>query len=239
MTGAELAPLPEPVRKLPEPRALAALLRERLESEIVRVRDERGDVHAPEDTHQLVRALQGFREAAADYSRAFSTVAGIAAQEIEQELLSAVGEQDGIPNGPMTVTDRDGTQIKLSVDNSNSYEIDKDSVYPTLAELLMATHPTLTDDILNAALTYALEVDDRPAMGAEFNGTVNRALVAAMQELETIGTVTLQVTKVKALAGSLGRLGADSLAAVATGAIRKTTKYSGVGIKRDQPKGKK
>lgn len=236
MSGAELEPLPEPVRKLPAPRELAAMLREVLESEIVRVRQERGDVHAPEDTHALIRSLQAFREAAGDYGRAFSTVAGVAGQEIEQELLSAVGEQDGVPNSGMGVPDADGTTIKVSIDSSNSYDIDADSVYPTLAELLVATHPSLVDDILNAAVSVALDIDDRPRLMAEFSGAINQALVLAMNELSTIGTVTLQVTKVKALAASLGRLGADKLASVATGAIRKTTSHKGVSIKREQPK---
>lgn len=71
MPGKELAPLPDVMHQLPAPADFGKLLRERLEGEIVRVRQERGDVTAPADVNQLVRGLQGAREVFGDYMRAF------------------------------------------------------------------------------------------------------------------------------------------------------------------------
>lgn len=233
--GTELVPLPDEVR-LPSPRDFSRMLREGLEAEILRVRTERGPVTAPEDTHALVRSLQGVRETFGEYARGLTGAAKIAAQEIEEELLAAVGEQDGVPNGAMNVTDHDGTVIRVAPDTRNDYEIDENALYPALAEVIMMT-TEIAVDLENACLDAALaDADDRPAAAAERNAVIARALILAMTELPRVGTFTPQVTKVRALAGELGRLGDDSLAATVTGAIRKRTVPNGVKIERKEPK---
>lgn len=233
--GSELVPLPDEVR-LPSPRDFSRLLRERLEAEILRVRTERGPVSTPEDTHALVRSLQAARETFSDYARGLTGAAKIAEQEIEEELLAAVGDQDGVPNGAMSVTDHDGTTIRLSPKTSNEYDIDQNALFAALAEVIMMTTEIATD-LENACLDAALaDAEDRPQATAERNAVIARALILAMTELPSVGTFTPQVTKTKALAAELGRLGDDQLAATVTQAIRKTTRTEGVKIERKVPK---
>jgi hypothetical protein len=233
--GTELVVLPDEVR-LPSPRDFSRMLREHLEAEIVRVRAERGEVTAPEDTHALVRSLQGFAEVAGDYARGWTAGAKIATQEIGEELLLGVGDQDGIANGPMTVTDHDGTAIRVTPKTHNEYDIDVNALYPALAEVIMATTELVTD-IENACLSAVLaEPEDRPLATAERNAVIARALIVAMTELPRVGTFTPQVTKTKALAAELGRLGDDRLASTVTGAIRKTVVSDGVKVERKEPK---
>jgi hypothetical protein len=233
--GSELVPFPEQVR-LPLPRDFGRLLREHLEAEIVRVRAERGEVGAPEDTHALIRSLQGFTELAQDYARGWSGAGKIAQQEIEEELLAGVGDQEGVPNGAMNVTDHDGTTIRVAPKTSNDYDIDVDALYPALAEVIMAT-TEIGVDLENACLDAVLALpEDRPAATAARNAVIARALILAMTELPRVGTFTPQVTKTRALAAQLGQLGDDRLASTVTGAIRKTVTYDGVKIERKEPK---
>lgn len=235
----ELEPMPEAARALPSPREFGAQLRTWLDDQIVRVRTLRGETSAPEDTHALVRSLRGFEETAGEYARAWSGAAKVAKQEIENELIEAVGEQDGVPQSGMAVPDHDGTSIRISLDTANSYDIDENALYPALAEVVLMTTDVLTD-IENACLDAALaEPEDRPRATAERNAVVARALIVAMTELPRVGTFTAQVTKVRALAAELGRLGDDALASTVTGAIRKTTTYRGVKTTREQPKEEK
>lgn len=233
--GTELVPFPAEVR-LPSAREFSRMLREHLEAEIVRVRAERGEVEAPEDTHALIRSLQGFDELAAEYARGWTGAGKIARQEIAEELLTGVGEQDGIANGPMTVTDHDGTAIRVAQQTANEYDIDVNALYPALAEVIMMTTDIATD-LENACLDAALaEPGDRPLATAERNAVIARALIVAMTELPRVGTFTPQVTKAKALAAELGRLGDDKLASTVTQAIRKRTVPKGVKIERKEPK---
>lgn len=236
MAGAELAPLPPAVQTLPSPRELAAVLRERLEAEIVRVRAERGDVHTPEDTHALIRALRGFQEMTEEYGRAFANVAKVAVQEIEEELKDAVTEAaPGIPLSGMNVPDTDGTLIKLALDNANSYEIDPSAVYVGLSELIL--HGTsLSMDVLNAAVACALGAGESEKLAAEFNASLAEALMYAMEQVGTVATVSLQVSKVRQLARLLGAAGRDQSASVVTSGIRKKATYKGVKITRAESK---
>jgi hypothetical protein len=233
--GAELVPFPAEVR-LPSAREFSRMLREHLEAEIVRVRAERGEVGAPEDTHALIRSLQGFDELASEYARGWTGAGKIARQEIAEELLTGVGEQDGIANGPMNVTDHDGTTIRVAQQTANEYDIDVNALMPALAEVIMATTDIATD-LESACLSAVLADDeDRPLACAERNAVIARALILAMTELPRVGTFTPQVTKAKALAAELGRLGDDKLASTVTQAIRKRVVPKGVKIERKEPK---
>lgn len=233
--GTELAVLPDEVR-LPSPRDFARLLREHLDAEILRVRTERGEVTAPEDTHALVRSLQGFSEVAHEYARGWTGAAKIATQELEEELLAGVGEQDGIANGSMSVPDHDGTTIRVTQKTANDYDIDENALFPALAEVIMMT-TEIAVDLENACLAAALAApEDRPLATAERNAVIARALILAMTELPRVGTFTPQVTKTRALAAELGRLGDDKLASTVTQAIRKTVVPKGVKAERKEPK---
>lgn len=232
MTGKELEPLPPVVANLPSPREFAKILRERLEGEVLRVRQERGEVHAPEDTHALLRSLQGFREVAGEYARAWTGVAKVAGQEAEEELKSAVGEQEDVPNSGMDVPDTDGTTIKVTLDTVNDYTID-----PEALRFAVAGWVTADADLMNRVREAAME-------DAMFNERENleNVLAAAVLEglhvMERAGLFTPQVSKVRALAKEIGGKGLDHLASVLTGAIHKKTVYKGVKLARQQPKEK-
>jgi hypothetical protein len=234
MTGAELERLPE-VRNLPEPSRFAKILREWLDAEILAAREERGEVARPEDTHALVRSLQGVVETFGEYGRAFTTAARVAQQVLEEELGTAVGEEKGVPRQGMTVPDLDGTMIKMALDNSNSYTIDLDVVRPALAELILAT-TEITTDLENAALDAVLAApEDRAAATGALHALLARILVYAMTEQDRLGRLSVGVTAVRKLAKDLGALGDDKLAGAVTGAIAKKTEYRGVKVTREQP----
>jgi hypothetical protein len=233
MTGKELEPLPPEVANLPSPRDFAELLRERLESEIIRVREERGPVAAPEDTHALVRSLLKFSEVVDEYARGLSTVGKEARQEIENELADGVGEQSpGVPTQGMDVPDLDGTMIKISLVNANDYTIDVPSLRGAIAAFL-----STKSDMVHALREAVLE-------DAMFSETSNLAdalmplLVETMQTLEEAGNYTPQVSKVRALAKRIGGQGLDTIASVVSGSILKKTTYKGVKVAREQPKEK-
>lgn len=235
MSGAELERLPE-VKNLPAPAEFARILREWLDAEILAARELRGTVDRPEDTHALVRSLQGVVETFGEYSRAFGTAAGVAKQVLAEELGTAVGEQNGIPNQGMTVPDLDGTMIKMALDTVNSHAIDLDVIRPALAELILAT-TEITEDLQAAALDAALAMpDDRPAATGALHALLARVLVYAMTEHDRFGKPSVGVTAVRKLAKDLGALGDDKLAGAVTGAIRKTTDAKGVKVTREQPK---
>ena len=237
MAGTELVLLPA-VENLPAPSEFARMLRDWLDAEILAVREQRGDVERPEDTHQLVRSLQGVVEIFGEYGRAFFTAAGVARQVLEEELATAVGEQVGAPGKPtqgMTVPDLDGTMIKMVLDHANSYTIDLDTVRAALAELILATTDIATD-LQDAALDAALAApEDRAAATGALHVLVARILVHAMTAHDRFGKPSVGVTAVRKLAKDLGALGDDKLAGAVTGAIRKTTDYRGVKITREQP----
>lgn len=233
MTGAELEPLPA-VKNLPAPSEFARILREWLDGEILAAREARGNVERPEDTHALVRALQGTRELFGEYGRAFTTASGVVSQVLAEELGTAVGEQNGIPNQGMTVPDLDGTLIKMALDTANSYIIDLDVVRAALAELILATSE-ITDDLQAAALDAALAApEDRAEATGALHVLVSRILVHAMTEHDRFGKPSVGVTAVRKLAKDLGALGDDKLAGAVSGAIRKTTDTRGVKVTREQ-----
>jgi len=234
MAGGELILLPA-VENLPAPPEFARMLREWLDAEILAAREERGEVARPEDTHALVRSLQGVAETFGEYGRAFTTAAGVARQVLEEELGTAVGEDKGVPRQGMAVPDLDGTMIKMALDNSNSYTIDLDVVRPALAELILATSE-ITDDLQAAALDAALAApDDRAAATGALHVLVARILVHAMTEQDRLGRLSVGVTAVRKLAKDLGALGDDKLAGAVSGAISKKTEYRGVKVTREQP----
>ena len=233
MAGSELVPLAA-IKNLPTPADFAKILRDWLDQEIDRVRKERGEVTAAEDTFAMVRALQRTREAFADYSRAFASVGNVAAQEIENELLDAVGEQEGIPLSSLNVPDTDGTVIKLSRNMPNSHSIDVDPLYSALAMRMLHT-TDIQQDALEAA-TAMLLTEDQATATANLNEVLVRMLGLAMLELTKLGNFSAQVSKVRALSKELAVLGMDDLAAVVSKSVRTTKEYKGVSISREQPK---
>jgi hypothetical protein len=211
------------------------MLKAWLESEIQRVREERGPVAAPEDTFALVRSLQSFWEVMAEYSRVISGVVKVAKQEQEEELKTAVGDQDGVPNGSLTVPDTDGTAIKLTLSAPNVHTIDVEPLRAALAWEILAT-TDVTEQVMETAMAAVMELDDRAKALEDLESTMMRAITLALARQEELGKFEPQVSKVRALAKTLASAGFDNVAATVTRSITTKKDYKGITPSRETPK---
>lgn len=204
---------------MPTPRSVVAVLRANLHNLVIDAQNARGDVHAPEDTYDLIRSLMLVREGAADYEHAFTTIRREVDGFIQDDLELAMGEQDGVPNGGMKVPDVDGTDIAITVDKQNNYDID------------------------TTALVGALTFEALAQAGAEFGDKdlpqdyVAWLLGVALERLTGLGQFRPQVTKVRAYADDLARIeGGPGIAAAVRQSVSKTVRFRGIKVERKQPK---
>lgn len=188
-----------PGLNFPSPHRLRVSVEQELLRLVSEARTERGEVQLPEETYALVRSLVASGELFQDYVNAFKKAASTVNQELETELVEAMGEQDGQPNGGMTVPDERG-DIRLALDTANVYDIDVEALRSAICLVVQELH------------------DDSGAEAADL----------AISMLLTMGSFTPQVSKVKAFAADVSRKGEDWLAATITSAIRKRTQYRGV-----------
>lgn len=195
----EVTPAVLPGLNIPSPHRLRVTIEEELSRLIREARAERGEVQLPEETYPLVRALVASHELLSDYASAFKKAASTAQQEVESELLDAVGEQEGQPVSGMTVPDARG-DIRVSLDTANEYDIDMDALRNVVCLVVGELHG---------------------------NGGAESADLA-LSMLLSMGSFTPQVSKVRAFAQDTSRKGEDGLAATITSAIRKVTRYKGV-----------
>jgi hypothetical protein len=221
LTGRELEPAFR-TERMPAPHDLVGILRERLDSLVLQLRAERGEVHAPEDVFVPIRRLGALAEGLGDYGRAFTKVAVEVRGHIEDELIEAVGERDGIPMSGLLVPDEDGTDLKIELDSRNEYNIDTETVKSAVTALVLASNP--------AAIRLRQASDDVTALAAEL-------LADAMTTLIACGQFKPQVTKVRALATEIARTD-PKVASTITDMLRgaKSTEFKGVRVKREQPK---
>jgi hypothetical protein len=204
---------------MPAPRTVVSVLRENLHQLVTDARATRGEVHAPEDTYALVRSLMAVREGAADYEFAFSTIRKEVDGFIQDDLELAVGEQDGVPNSGMKVPDVDGTDIAVGLDTRNEYGFD---VHALTAAV---TFHTLT--------TFGGVFVD----GVTGEDVVAELLMAALNQVVSLGRFQPQVTKVRAFADDVARMPeGDAIAATVRGAVSKTTQFRGIKVERKQGK---
>lgn len=207
--------VPATVRGLHQPEELTRLLRLRVQEAWHAMQEARGEVTRPEDTFDMQRRLTGTVELFKGYARAFSEATKTVGQLQEEELVTAVGEQDGLPIQALIIPDPDG-DITVRPAFDTGYEIDLDQVLAILVGEYGAQLPELPDDAANA---------------------VTSILAQALETLLTLGKFELQVSKVKAYAATLARGGSDIASSVVTSAIRKTPpKYKGVTVTRKEPK---
>lgn len=199
---------------LPHPQDLRRNLMRQVRAEYERAVAEQGEVHVPEDTFPVQRALAIAREAFEGYARAFADAGKLVAEMQLEQLCEAMGEQDGIPNGGLTIPDREG-DVRLGISTQTARDFDMGQIHAALA----ARVPRL------AELAGTLD-PERPA--------VEIAALVAMDLLQQVGKFEPQVTKVKAFAADLARSGDDDLAAVLRGAVRESSKFKGVTFERKQ-----
>lgn len=215
---------PASTQNLPSPAELRRLITANLEAGYQHLRAAQGEVHTPEDTFRLQRALAATRERFQDWAAAFRDGAKRVAQMQEEQLIEAVGERvsvasqvgidgepehrpTGVPNQGLTVPDPAG-DFRLSVDFSTARDFDLDQI------IAVVVNDTLED------WTYGREPD--PA------GRVEQAIRTLLE----LGKFEPQVTKVSAYAKQVARRGDDSLASVVSGAVTSRKVYQGVSVKR-------
>jgi hypothetical protein len=204
--------VPALVDGLHQPTELKRLLKERVQQAYMELSRLRGPVHVPEDTWDMLRRIGGAHDLFKGYQAAFAEAVKLLKQLMEEELVDAVGEQDGIPNQGMTVPDSEG-DIRLSRDEPRVYEIDLDQL---LAVLVGQIDGTLAGDI----------------WPPELLGDVVRQAVGT---LLSWGKFEPQVSKVKSYAATLARNGDDQASSIVTGAISEKNPYKGVKFERAKP----
>jgi hypothetical protein len=222
---------------LPAPSSIRAQLRRQLNEAVAVERARRGEVRLPEDVWPMFRALARVTETCGEYARAFQAAATEANAVAEEDLIEAVGEQDGTPNQGMTVPDADG-DVKVSLDTANAYEFDRGALFNAVAYAVRAEH-SVVGTLVKIMEMYPghlepQELEDRDAQVDQF---VAHLLLAAMRTLCELGKFEPQITKVKAYAALLARAGdADDIVGTVTSSTRKRTIYKGVKITREAPK---
>lgn len=170
-------------------------------------------VATPEDTWPLVRSLTDAHDVLTRYGKVFREVAQVVKAEVEEELLEAVHEQNGVPISGMTVPDSAG-DIVIDRDAPNVYDIDLDALRQVAATVTQGRYES--QDANDPAVTVGL-------------------IMEAMSLLLELGKFEPQVSKVKAFAVRLGREGGDDLASVVTSAVSKRTPYKGIKLNRKDP----
>jgi hypothetical protein len=222
MTSTEWSQVPALVEGLREPVILKRELVRRIQEAYAALAGERGAVHVPEDTFAMQRRLGTTRDQFTGYMAAFRDAVGLLKQLMEEELVEAVGEQDGIPNQGLTVPDAEG-DIRLSLDTPRVYSIDLDQVRTTILENVLRNV-----DLMDVA-------DGTAPTTRQLYDLVEVSVEEATTRLLSLGKFELQVSKVKAYAATLARAGLDKQSSVVSGAISETHPYKGVKFERKTP----
>lgn len=219
---------------MPTPRNLARILKDQLNAGVLAERRRRGDVTQPEDTFAMQRSLMDVVDVCKEYEYAFRTAKREAEAVAEEELIEAVGEQDGHPNQALTVPNAGG-DIRVSPVLVNGYEIDMDALMSAVEfATVEAWRGSLTGWLSCLTSDDPLEVAEGAAKRDDF---LAGFLGAAMSTLLSLGKFEPQVSKVRVFAKELAREpGGDGVSATVTSAIRKTTDYRGVRIERKTTK---
>lgn len=230
------------VTKFPDHRTLGKALQDGVNATMAQLRAARGEVVAPEDVYEAVRWAQGIADSFHEYGRAFAGAAALVGQYAEEELVDAVGEQDGIPTRSLTVPDVDGSDIKLTKQTSNTHHINQDAVLRALAVSFVQEHDVTGElSVILSDLYDRVEWTDKGTEEATYERAEEKAVefvLRAFGELLALGSFSLQVTKVAAFSKALARRD-TLLASTITGAMGKTTEYTGVKMSRTFPKKEK
>lgn len=208
----EWSQVPALVENLGTPEVFGETLRHRVQYAYAELARLRGQVTRPEDVFDLVRRIGHEHEQFKAYQRVFTEAVKLLHQLLEEELVEAVGEQDGIPNQGLTVPDAEG-DIRLSLDTPRVYSIDMAQVWSVVAN-------RLADD----------------ARVTEVGDPVPWTVYALVIMLSELGKFEPQVSKIRAYAATLARAGLDKEAAIVSSAITENRPYKGVKFERTDPK---
>lgn len=169
-------------------------------------REERGQVVAAEDTFDLIRRLVHAQDVLTRVATAYTDAAKVAGQEIAEELIAAVGEQDGVPMGRLVVPAGSVEYVVKPVFATGSDSWDMASLLGVLSDLAEEGQPVPTTDPDNDGLEahekalkeYAREV----------------AADALTRFLGLLSSPKLKATAVDALRRKVAAAGDDQRAAV-------------------------
>lgn len=226
------------VTRFPDHRTLSKALQDGVNATMAQLRAARGEVVTEEDVYEAVRWAQGIAERFNEYGRAFAGAAALVGQYAEEELVEAVGEQDGVPLKSATVPDVDGTDIKLTKQTSNVHHIDQDAVLQALAVFLVQGHDLAGEmSVILSDLYDRVEFTDKATEEATYQAAEAKLveiMILAFRQLMDLGSFSLQVSKVEAFRKDLARRD-TLLASTVAGAVRTTKRYTGVKMSRTTP----
>lgn len=231
--SAELEPVAPELGALPTPREFGAAVQARVDAEVLRLRTERGDVTSAADVYPLVRGLTHVREQLGDYATSLRRVVTAVEQELEEELMAIPGnEQDGTPVASHTVPDVDGTDIKLTVQQSTKRTFDADPLVSVaiVEQLTAAAVAELAQLGFNHALSPSAETE------AALYDRLGEMMTDVVARVLGLGSFTPQITKVNRFAKDAAGAGADGAAAVVQAAVHEKKVYTGLKVSREERK---
>lgn len=189
----------ELVDGLPDPQALKRVVKERIQQAYADLYAARGKVLSSEDTFDLHRRLQATAEQMDSYARGFKDVAALIRQLQQEELVEAVGEQDGVPLSGLTIPTAGG-DIVVKPEFKRQNDIDAAKVQ---AAIIDAITTAWMEPIEHAAVHSSETLEEN----------LRELLEQALTALVGTGKFEPQVSKLKATAAEWARIGRDDMAA--------------------------
>jgi hypothetical protein len=213
----------ELVDGLPDPHALKLVVKERVQQAYADLHAARGEVLRPEDTYDLHRRLQVTREQMDGYARGFQEVSKTIGQLQQEELVEAVGEQDGIPNSGLVIPSAGGDiVVKPSFKRVN--DIDPDKV---VTAIVNGVTDAWMEPIEHAAVHSTETLEEN----------LREMLAQAITALVGTGKWEPQVSKLKVTAQEWARTGRDDMAGNLMAAHQVRNKFEDkVTVERKVPK---
>jgi len=228
--GFQLEPVPTVLSGMPEPAQFKDTLLRAINEGYAELTATRGEVVSREDTYDVQRRLANSLEKCTAFGAAFTAASKLLKQYVEEELILAVGEQDGLPVGPLKVPDAQG-DVSITLDQKHTYDIDVETLFAAVAATVSTPSVDNAGHDLAAEVTAIVEGDHARGPG-DLPDVLAQAMIDAQRKLTTCGKFDPQVSKVRAYAAEIARQGSDPLAAVVSAAITKTTEHKGVKITR-------
>lgn len=222
----QLEPIPTIVANLPHPNDLRRQLRTTLGAAYTAALAARGAVHVPEDTFEIQRRLAVTWEAFDGYARAFADAKKLVAEMQFEQLVEAVGEQDGIPNQGLTIPDTEG-DVHLSREHAKARTFDFD----TLIQVVAAE---VAGEMIAGAKAEGEYISEAGGTVLDEHDLTDGIRVAINRFLE-LGKFEPQITKVNAYAQVIARHGDDRRSSVVTGAVTEKQTFKGVKFERKKP----
>lgn len=201
----------ELVDGLPDPQALKRVVKDRIQHAYADLHAARGEVLKPEDTYDLHRRLQATREQMDAYARGFKDVSTLIGQLQQEELMEAVGEQDGVPLSGLTIPTAGG-DIVVAPSFKRVNDIDPEQVQ---------------DAIVNGVADAWMEPIEHAAVHSTetLEEALREMLAQALTALVGTGKWEPQVSKLKATAADWARSGHDQMAGKLMAAHEVRQKY--------------